>query len=430
MDTPIYDFLKKYADSDISRLHMPGHKGSGFLGVEKYDITEIKGADSLYEADGIIRRSEKNASEIFGSGDTFYSAEGSSLCIRAMLYAAYVASGKKGVIAAVRNVHKSFVFACATLGIDVEWVYPGNRDSLCGGCVTAEEAEKVISEKKPFALYITSPNYLGEMTDIKSVSDICRKYGIPLLVDNAHGAYFKFTGGHPINSGAAMCCDSAHKTLPVITGGAYLHVSQEYKQIFSGMIKDAMSVFGSTSPSYLILSSLDLCNKYMTEGYAEKLSETVRKVNELKKYLKNRNFELIGSEPLKLTVKTDGEYAAEILRRHGAECEYADKSCVVMMFTPGNSSGDFEKVRKAFSELSPEFKKPPVITDGIKVMSIRDAVMSRSEKVNVTNAVGRVCASPSVSCPPAVPVVVSGELITEESIDVLMYYGITDINCI
>ncbi len=430
MDTPIYDFLKKYADSDISRLHMPGHKGSGFLGVEKYDITEIKGADSLYEADGIIRRSEKNASEIFGSGDTFYSAEGSSLCIRAMLYTAYVASGKKGVIAAVRNVHKSFIFACAMLGIDVEWIYPGNRDSLCGGCVTAEEAEKVISEKKPFAMYVTSPNYLGEMTDIKAVADVCRKYGIPLLVDNAHGAYLKFTDGHPINSGASMCCDSAHKTLPVITGGAYLHVSQEYKQIFSGMIKDAMSVFGSTSPSYLILSSLDLCNKYMAEGYAEKLSETTKKVKDLKEHLINLKFELIGSEPLKVAVKTDGEYAAEILRRHGAECEYADKSCVVMMFTPGNTNEDFEKVRKSFSELSPEFKKPPEIPDGVKVMSIREAVMSQSEKINVENAVGRICASPSVSCPPAVPVVVSGEFITEESVKVLKYYGITDISCV
>ena len=121
MHTPICDFVSRYCEEKALRLHMPGHKGNGVLGVEPYDITEISGADSLYEASGIIHESERNAAELFGTAATFYSAEGSSLCIRAMLYLALCYAkkeGKKPLILAARNVHKTFVFAAAVLAID------------------------------------------------------------------------------------------------------------------------------------------------------------------------------------------------------------------------------------------------------------------------------------------------------------------------
>ena len=315
MKTPIYDFLKKYSNDNISRLHMPGHKGTGFLGCEKMDITEVFGADSLYEADGIIRESEKNASKIFETGDTFYSTEGSSLCIRAMLYAALINTDKKPVIVAARNVHKSFIYACAALDIDAEWIYPENSDSLCGGAITAKEAEDAIKKYNPFALYVTSPNYLGEMTDIKAISAVCKNYNIPLLVDNAHGAYLKFVGLHPIELGASMCCDSAHKTLNVLTGGSNLHISKEYKDIYSDTIKNAMAFFGSTSPSYLTLCSLDLCNKYLVNGYSEKLKNCILKVEEIKEYIAQKGFEVFGNEPLKITVRANGKRLSKSLKK-------------------------------------------------------------------------------------------------------------------
>lgn len=428
MNTPIYDFVKKYADSDVSRLHMPGHKGNGMLGIEGMDITEIKGADSLYEAEGIIRESEKNASYIFGSGATFYSAEGSSLCIRAMLHSALINSGaEKPVIAAVRNVHKSFIYACALLDIDIEWIYPRERSSICSGVADTAAAEKIIASGNPFALYLTSPNYLGEMTDIKEMAKLCEKYGIPLLVDNAHGAYLRFTGEHPINNGAAMCCDSAHKTLPVLTGGAYLHVSDKYER----SIRNSMELFGSTSPSYLILSSLDLCNKYLSDGYTEKLNICIKKVNEVKEFIKSRGFSVIGNEPLKITVATDGIVAAEMLRRLGGECEYADKSYIVFMLTPENTLKDFQLIKELFSELLPcVAASVPHIPVCEKAMTVREAIMSKQETVCIKNAVGRICASPTVSCPPAVPITVSGEIISKEAADVFEYYGIDFVSCV
>ena len=131
MDTPICEFVRKYAESDTIRLHMPGHKGKNLLGVEHLDITEIDGADSLYEASGIIQKSEENASRLFGC-PTFYSTEGSSQCIRAMLYLALVWAkerGKPPVIAAGRNAHKTFLTGAALLDFDVMWLYPKDGGS-------------------------------------------------------------------------------------------------------------------------------------------------------------------------------------------------------------------------------------------------------------------------------------------------------------
>ncbi len=431
MKTPIYDFLKKYSNDNISRLHMPGHKGAGFLGCEKMDITEVFGADSLYEADGIIRESEKNASKIFETGDTFYSTEGSSLCIRAMLYTALINTNKRPVIVAARNVHKSFIYACAALGIDAEWIYPENSDSLCGGAISAKEAEAAIKKYNPFALYVTSPNYLGEMTDIKAISAVCKNYNIPLLVDNAHGAYLKFVGLHPIELGASMCCDSAHKTLNVLTGGAYLHISKDYKDIYSDTIKNAMAFFGSTSPSYLMLCSLDLCNKYLADGYSEKLKKCISKIDEIKEYISQKGFEVFGDEPLKITVRANGEKLSQELRRLGGECEYSDEQFIVFMVTPENSKNDFELIKKLFEMATiEELKYPPLLEQGKKEMSLRDAMLSPQENVEVKNAVGRVCASPTVSCPPAVPIAVSGEIITENTIKIFDFYKIEQISCV
>lgn len=431
METPIYDFLKKYSLSNISRFHMPGHKGKTFLGCEQIDITEVSGADSLYEADGIIKASENNATSIFETGATFYSAEGSSLSIKAMIYSALLANNSKSnKILAVRNVHKSFINACALLDIDIEWIYPKSIDSLCTGTLTPEEAESaILNNSDAFALYLTSPNYIGELTDIKSIADVCKEHNIPLLVDNAHGGYLKFCGLHPLALGADMCCDSAHKTLPVLTGGAYLHIAKEKKNKYAPYIKNAMSAFGSTSPSYLIMASLDLCNKYLSEGYECKLKECITKINKLKSNLKNYNF--YKTEPLKISVKCNGYALAEILRGNGIECEYADSTALVLMLNPENTDDDFKKLAKTLKlslPIHPEV--PPSIPESTKKTSVRDAFLSPNETIEVTKAEGRICASPCISCPPAIPIAVSGETITKQHIKLFEFYNIKYVSVI
>ena len=430
MTTPIHDFVTRYLASGASRLHMPGHKGVGPLGCEVRDITEIAGADELYAASGIILESERNASALYGTGATFYAAEGSSQCVRAMLYLAMTAwhgGGARPVALAARNAHKSLLYAAALCDFDVEWLYSG--DSLCACPVTPDLLAERLDAMPvtPFCVFVTSPDYLGGTQDIRGLSEVCHRRHIPLVVDNAHGAYLRFLpeSRHPIDLGADLCCDSAHKTLPVLTGGAYLHIGKDADPHFVDGAKDALSLFGSTSPSWLILQSLDLCNARLAGDYPAALRRTIKKVGALKQRLMGRGFELYGDEPLKLTLRGDGMALAEDLRRGGVECEYADREHVVMMFTPENAEADYARIEAALTSPRPFTETPaPALPRLQRAMTVRQAVFAPSETVSVAEAVGRVCAAPTVSCPPAVPIVVSGEIVTPGAVAALDYYGI------
>ena len=345
MNTPICDFAREYSGKNPLRLHMPGHKGVSFLGCEEYDITEIPGADSLYEADGIIAESEENASRLFGCR-TYYSTEGSSQCIRAMLYLAMLhakAQGKRMHVAAARNAHKVFLSGAAMLDFDVTWLYPDEGETYLSCDISAGTVERFLKEQggEITALYLTSPDYLGNVADIRGISEVCRKYHVLLLVDNAHGAYLKFLPDslHPIDLGADICCDSAHKTLPVLTGGAYLHISPSVEGTVGGDVKRALALFGSTSPSYLILQSLDMANRYIAEGYPSQLADFCAEVARCKKKLCEHGYVFSGDEPLKLTIKAKeygyrGAELAQILEKEGIICEFADPDHTVLMLTP------------------------------------------------------------------------------------------------
>lgn len=448
MKTPICDFVKQYTEKYTTRFHMPGHKGVSFLGCEKMDITEISGADELYDAEGIIAESEENATRLFGFGKTIYSTEGSSQCIRAMLFLALQQAERRAerpVVLAARNAHKAFLYSCALLDLDVEWLMPeeGERNSLCTCPITAAQlAQKLAKlERKPFAVYITAPDYLGYRPDIKALAAVCKEAGIPLLVDNAHGAYLKFLQPslHPMDLGAAMSCDSAHKTLPVLTGGAYLQLSKEWAEKVGGQAKKAMELFGSTSPSYLILQSLDRCNRYLGKGYSEKLNKTIERVRTLKEVLRKQGWESMDGDPLKLTIFTGkmgytGEEAADALRKTGVECEFADLDAVVLMATPENREGDFARVEAALGSLLPKKEKPMTIQMPLTLpqqkMTIREAIFSQWEEVYCQDAVGRICASPCVSCPPAIPIAASGEEITAEMAALFHAYGVEKIKVV
>ena len=446
MRTPIVDFVNSYAKKDTARLHMPGHKGVSFLGCEKMDITEIRGADELYDAEGIIAESERNAESLFGFGKTVYGTEGSSQCIRAMLFLALQGAERNGdrpVVLAARNAHKAFLYSCALLDVDAEWLMPAEGEgSLCTCPITAEQVERKLAEmqQKPFAVYLTAPDYLGYSPDIRAIAEVCKKAEIPLLVDHAHGAYLKFLqpSRHAIDLGAAMCCDSAHKTLPVLTGGAYLHLSEEWAEKVGHQAKKAMEIFGSTSPSYLILQSLDRCNEYIADGYPAKLAATVEKLDAVRTFLQKQGWEVMDGDPLKLTVFTGkmgytGEEVAEALRRSGVECEFADLEAVVLMATPENTDRDLEKVLATFGSLPPKAEismaQMPLVLPERK-MKIREAMFSQWEEVDCEDAVGRICASPCVSCPPAIPIAASGEEITAEMTELFRAYGIEKIQVV
>ncbi|MBQ8080325.1 MAG: amino acid decarboxylase [Clostridia bacterium] len=437
MTTPIADFVRAYAASGTLRAHMPGHKGEALLGPEPLDITEIHGADSLYEEGGVISESERNAASLFGSRHTLYATEGSSQAIRAMLLLALKKGwrqGKAPVLLCARNAHRALFSAAALLDVSLRFL-PSAQASYLSGQVDLSSVEKALSgqAEPPFAVYLTTPDYLGGMADVGGISKVCQRYGVPLLVDNAHGAYLKFLpeSQHPMDLGAALCADSAHKTLPVLTGGAYLHIGAPGFTARDG--KDALLQFGSTSPSWLTLASLDLANAELANGYPARLAKFTDEVAALRQTLTSLGWALYGEEPLKLTIRAKragytGDELADHLRQSRIECEFSDPDDLTLMLTPETGEVGLRRIREAI--LSLPIRAPLQEGPGIplppeqRVMTPRQALFAPAETVAAEAAVGRVLAELSVGCPPAVPIVTAGEIVTPEAAALFRYYGV------
>ncbi|MDE6790022.1 MAG: aminotransferase class V-fold PLP-dependent enzyme [Ruminococcus sp.] len=425
MTTPICDFLKSYADSEFVRAHMPGHKGT----LSRYDITEIKGADSLFEADGIILESEKNMARLYNTVASFYSAGGSTLCIQAMLLA-MKQDGRK--ITAVRNAHRAFVNAAALLNLDVDWIFPEYDSGILSGNINPTTVEEHLRRNGRTCLYVTSPDYTGKLSDIAYLAKICHKYNAPLLVDNAHGAHLAFMpeNMHPTALGADMCCDSAHKMLMGLTGSAVLHTSSEY---YAGCLRQCMSMFASTSPSYLILASLDLCCKYISEKIRTDIADNLRYITDFKEKFGFLHF--IDGDPFHIAVNSgksgyNGNMLAEFLRKNGIECEYSDDNMLILLMSPMSTQQDYIRISEVLEKIlsyaekqvisdMPFLKNPPETA-----LSIGQAVFMPCKEIPVEEAEGRICASVKVPCPPAVPIAVSGEIINKECIEIYRRYGI------
>ena len=416
---------------------MPGHKGASLIGVEQLDITEILGADSLYEADGIIAQSEANASMLFGCR-TLYSTEGSSQCIRAMLHLILLHAknnGKRPLVFAGRNAHKAFITAAALTDLDVEWLYSKENTGYLSCSIPAFELEEHLQNaaEMPTAVYLTCPDYLGKLSDIKGMAEVCHRYGVLLAVDNAHGAYLRFLPESlfPIDLGADIACSSAHKTLPTLTGGAYLHLSNELDLELGYQAKNALMIYGSTSPSYIILESLDATNQFL-DTYPEKLSELVSEVEKLKVLLSQYGYSLYGDEPLKITIAAkeygySGYQLAEILRSENIEPEFADPDYLTLMLSAEFDSSvtdRIEAVLKGITKKVPIKEAAPTLNVAKKAMTLRDAMLSPSEILPLEQCLGRVLALPTVGCPPAVPILVCGEELDSHAIRCFEYYGI------
>ncbi len=440
MKTPIVSFLKSYQEKSPVRMHMPGHKGAGILGFEGMDLTEIYGADELFAAEGIIKESEQNASNLFGC-PTYYSTQGSTLCIQTMctiLCQDAKSKGKKPKILAGRNAHRSFIHAAALLDFEIEWLY-GNSDYL--SCkIHAEDLEKAIIESHPTAVYLTNPDYLGNLLDIKSLASVCKKHNVLLAIDNAHGAYLRFLEPslHPIDLGADLCCDSAHKTLPVLTGGAYLHLSDSLNQVWKNDVKHFMEYFSSTSPSYLIMASLDAANKVLDTTFKNSLFECIQRVDGLKNTLVQYGYTILSGEPMKITISTKefgytGNEIANLLMECDIYPEFYDSDYIVLMPSPYNTKDDLKRLETCLCGIERKpilVNKPPKLEQSKKAMNVRQALFSSSITLDVSKSLGQVCSSVTVSCPPAILPVIPGEVISESSIEVMKYYGIETVRVV
>lgn len=422
MNTPICDFLEKYTKDNRLRLHMPGHNGEF-----PHDITEINGADSLFESDksnGIIAQSEAIAAKIFGAEKTCYSCAGSTLAIQAAL-ALLKERGVK-TIAAGRYSHKSLVSAAALLDMNIKWLYP--QQYLSANVTVDADALRGAD-----ALFMTNVDYFGGTWRYV-------RPNIPLLIDNAHGAYLKFVDKrklgteylHPMELGfPLMSAESAHKTLPVLTGGAYLHfaVGEPHERA-----KEMMSLFGSSSPSYLILESLDRFNGILAAD-VQGVTRACEIIKALKQRLSERGVPLEKSDHMRITINaresghTGFEYA-QSLRSSGVECEYADENRVVLLFSSATTLKDCERAELAVlfvSQKAPMSQMEYPVIKATASLSLREALFKPQKIVPLELAGGEVCAGLFAPCPPCVPLVMPGEIIDHYVADALRLYGVTHI---
>jgi arginine/lysine/ornithine decarboxylase len=403
METPIYDFLKKYGSLNLERAHMPGHKGVLYP-LNGFDITEIDGAVD------IIEQSERFAAQLFGAKRTLFSCSGSTLAIFAMLS---FCAGKR--VTTFRGVHRSFIDAAILLDFEIDY-FPEINDNTA-------------------AIFATSIDYYGNTTDIKSLADL----SVPLLVDNAHGAYLVFTQTpcHPIRLGAAMSADSAHKTLPALTGAAYLHFSQDCCDEYAKSADDALGLFGTSSPSYLILNSLDLCNKHIS-CEKERAASAFEAVRILKENLTEIGYSLHKSDLLRITVNINpygyyGKDYAEQLRNCGVVCEMYDKQHVILLFSTitqeKNTLKVFEAMRSIPKKLAIESEPVPIVY-AKQVVSPRQAYFSKKRTVLLHESIDEVCAGIHVSIPPCAPLIIPGEVFTREAVLLLENSGIHEVDVI
>jgi hypothetical protein len=334
-----------------------------------HDITEIAGADSLYESCGIIRESEKNAEKLFKTGTTVYSTCGSTLCIQTMVYLMKI---EKRKLYYIGNPHRAFFNTCKLLGVmpekleedlennsikfkeDSAYKFEENSEKIeKNSTYNSEKLEKIFSHnseklenffshnseknekklahnsinlEKNSAVYITSPDYFGNIIDVKKYKSKYETDNVKILVDNAHGAHLAFyeESRHPIHLGADLVCDSAHKMLPALTGAAYLHSREPNMH---KTLKDAMAMFGTTSPSYLILQSLDLCNVYLEKNIRNDIKRTSKLLGDSKIH-----------DCYHMVIKTIPQISEHIVP------EFMCEDYMILLFSPYNTNDEIKHV--------------------------------------------------------------------------------------
>lgn len=441
--TPIREAVEGFLAKGRAPFHMPGHKGRGgeSLGI-KYDITEVEGVDSLYHAQEAILECEQRYAKHYGTSGSFLSAGGSTLCIQAML--ALAAQRGRRIIAG-RMIHSAAVAAMALLGLEPIWIYTPTAASPKEGIeglslqVTAQQVEEALSRNPDAAaVYLTSPDYFGQLADVQSISEVCRKAGVPLLIDNAHGAHLQFFGCHPMQLGADLCCDSLHKSLPVLTGGSVLHTSSG---IFAAQAKEKMGLFGSTSPSYLILCSIDAALEELEGDFGQRAKETAQRMKDLGQLARAQGLETIapGGEPMRLTVgfgKTgwsDGEFG-ELVRLSGIEPEYLGGGVCVFLASPYTTGEDYARLEGLLQGFSPKAGKESIAGTTVpqlilpRMCGLRAAALAPHRTLPSESAQGHTCGGVVSSCPPGIPLLVPGELVTPAAAAALVQAGISEIS--
>ncbi len=444
MKRPIVEKLRQVAAAGRVRFHMPGHKGrNAFLpeSVLTYDVTELPGTDNLYMPSGVIEESQKLNAPAMDAGACFYLVNGSSIGVQASLLAA-AEPGEKVLFA--RDFHLSAVNGIALAGIKPVFVYPSSRNNYLPSVVTAADFKRAIEENEDAkAIYLTYPNYYGLCPDLNAIAAMSHRMGMTVIVDAAHAAAFSYSEMLPISPGAAgadIWTMSLHKTLSAPNQCAVL-CTGEQSLVGQEAAKRAINMLQTTSPSYLLLASMDYALAQMRETGADLLREAVFIIEEfILRIQKLGGYKCVTADIPSGTGAVDrditklvidvtdrgmtGFMAEQKLNRRGIFIEGADHHNIILMCSHANTRRDFEQLAEALHEISGTNYSISAGEDAMhfknraqSTTSVRSGMLRGAVGLPMTQAVGHMAACPVGTYPPGVPLILPGQVIEWEDVE-------------
>ncbi|OGO79098.1 MAG: hypothetical protein A2Y23_10310 [Clostridiales bacterium GWB2_37_7] len=453
---PILKSLKDYSEDDIAYLHMPGHKGGNVfkkIGYKAFDsellsmdVTEVPGIDNLHSPEAAIKEAQELAAEVFGADQSFFLVNGTTSGIYAMILTA-TNPGDKIIIP--RNCHKAVTGAVILGRLQPIYINPevDYKFNIASGISPAVVQKAIEEHPDAKAVVITNPTFYGVCSDLEKIAKIAHGNNMLLLVDEAHGAHFGFHTELPrtaLQCGADMVAQSTHKTLPSMTQSSMLHLKSDRVDI--DKLKLFLQLTQSTSPSHLLLASLDAARYIMQQKGEELLNDVIYWCNWLKQEINSQELLYcmskrdIGRDGIfdvdctRITINLSkigliGTEADGLLRRRfKLQVEMSDLYNIVAICTVGDSVSTLKRLAEALRTIaleeqvqssSPIAKQAMVTFDKIPTMQLLpwEAVYQPKEELAAQNCIGRICGEMIVPYPPGIPIIMPGEIINKELID-------------
>ena len=451
--TSIYNKLKQLKYKEDYPFHMPGHKRNLKIDplldqIAEIDITEITGFDDLHHPEEMIRELMDDIKKIYGTKESYLLVNSSTAGNLAAI-AALCNIGDKILVA--RNCHKSVYHAVELLGLDPVYVYPDvDENGICEG-ITKKQVEKILKEEKMIkAMVLVSPTYEGRVSDIRGISDILHQSGIPLIVDEAHGAHFIYHDAFPesaVNMGADIVVQSLHKTLPSMTQTGLLHLCTDC--VSKEMMQKKLSIFQSSSPSYVLMSSIEQCIHICNEKcgcfqqYCDQLWILRKKLEKLQ-HIRLVRTDDIGK--LVFSVKDTticGEELFEILRdKYHLELEMSELYYVIAMTSICDTQEGYDRLYEALRAIDQMIDKKQDIDHkkndftkidfhkNLKAMKPEEATRRKRCQIDYRQAKDKIAAEFIFLYPPGIPLVVPGEVINDHVIYKISQYEQNDMKVI
>lgn len=436
--------LQAYADTDYYPFHMPGHKRTDKLMLPNpysIDITEIDGFDNLHHPEGILKEAQMRAADIFGAKSTFYLVNGSTCGILSAISAALP---RGGTLLMSRNSHKAAYHAAYLRELETIYLLPSVTEFGISGSIPPAHVAQALEEfPQTGCVFITSPTYDGVVSDIQAIADIAHAHGIPLIVDEAHGAHFMFSKKFPtpaLRCGADIVIQSLHKTLPCLTQTALLHVNS--KRVEKSLVKRFLDIYQTSSPSYLLMASMEKCIRFMREEgfgqmaeFTQMLSHFYKKAESLRRL---KVFDKASCPPehcfdhdfskILISVGTTGltgkELYDSLLQTYHLQLEMSSGHYVTALSSLMDRENGFQRLFAALDDIDHKNRFSDTDNPGELLttemiyqipkpgMSISMAMEQHTELLSLKASTGHVSQEYIYLYPPGIPLVAPGEIMT------------------